>query len=262
MLLAIEAGNTNVVFALYDGENILHSWRCKTDSARTADEYASWLYPLFLQAGLSFKDIDKAIASSVVADANFNILRLCEKHFDCVPLIVGQDKIELDVKAKIKKPEEMGADRLLHAMAVKHFYQYPAIVVDFGTSTTYDVIDENGDHCGGTISPGVNVSMAAFRQAAAALPKVSIKKPDSVIGKDTVHAMQSGIYWGVISSVEGMITRISKEMGVKPYVLATGGVSPLFAEGAPMIDAFDEDLTMKGLIAVHNYVSKKEKTAP
>ena len=261
MLLAIEAGNTNVVFALYDGKAILHSWRCKTDSARTADEYASWLYPLFLQAGLSFEAVNDAIVSSVVADANFNIRRLCEKHFSCTPLIVGQDAIELDVKAKIKKPEEMGADRLLHAMAVKHYYKYPAIVVDFGTSTTYDVIDENGDHCGGTISPGVNVSMAAFRQAAAALPKVSIKKTDTVIGKDTVHAMQSGIYWGVISSVEGMITRISKEMGAKPFVIATGGISSLFADGTPMIDQHDEDLTMKGLIATYNHIRKKSKAA-
>lgn len=261
MLLAIEAGNTNVVFALYDGKDILHTWRCKTDSARTADEYASWLYPLFLQAGLSFGDVTAAIASSVVADANFNIRRLCEKHFNCVPLIVGQDKIELDVKAKIKKPEEMGADRLLHAMAVKRYYQCPAIVVDFGTSTTYDVIDENGDHLGGTISPGVNVSMTAFRQAAAALPKITIKKTDTVIGKDTVHAMQSGIYWGVISSVEGMIARLSAEMGVKPFVIATGGISPLFAEGTPMINEFDEELTMKGLIAVHDHVTKKAKAA-
>lgn len=261
MLLAIEAGNTNVVFALYDEKAILHSWRCKTDSARTADEYASWLYPLFLQAGMTFKDIDDAIVSSVVPDANFNLRRLCEKHFDRTPLIVGQDPVELDIKAKIKKPEEMGADRLLHAMAVKHYYQCPAIVVDFGTSTTYDVIDENGDHCGGTISPGVNVSMTAFRQAAAALPKIVIKKTDTVIGKDTVHAMQSGIYWGVISSVEGMVARLSAEMGAKPFVIATGGLAPMFADGTPAINAHDEDLTMKGLIAIHEHVRKKSKAA-
>lgn len=261
MLLAVEAGNTNVVFALYDGKEILHSWRCKTDGARTADEYASWLYPLFLQAGLSFKDVDDAIVSSVVPDANFNLLRLCEKYFERRPIMVGQDPIQLDIKVKIKKPEEMGADRLLHAMAVKRYYQYPAIVVDFGTSTTYDVIDENGDHCGGTISPGVNLSLAALRQAAAALPKIAIRKTDTVIGKDTVHAMQSGIYWGIISSVEGMIARISKEMNVKPYVLATGGLSPLFADSTDSIDQHDVDLTMKGLIAIYDHVRKNEKAA-
>ncbi len=261
MLLAIEAGNTNVVFALYDGENILHSWRCKTDGARTADEYASWLYPLFLQAGLAFKDIDDAIVSSVVADANFNLNRLCDKHFGCQPIMVGQDKIDLPIKVKIKKPEEMGADRLLHAMAVRAYYKYPAIVVDFGTSTTYDVIDENGDHCGGTISPGVNLSMAALRQAAAALPKIAIRKTDTVIGKDTVHAMQSGLYWGLVSSVEGMIARISAEMGVKPFVLATGGLSPLFADGTKVIDQHDEDLTMKGLIAIYNHMRQNAKAA-
>lgn len=261
MLLAIETGNTNVVFALYDGENILHTWRCKTDGARTADEYASWLYPLFLQAGLTFKDVNDAIISSVVPDANFNLLRLCDKHFGCPAIMVGHDPIQLDIKVKIKKPEEMGADRLLHAMAVKRYYQYPAIVVDFGTSTTYDVIDENGDHCGGIISPGVNLSMAALRQAAAALPKIAIKKTETVIGKDTVHAMQSGIYWGVISSVEGMIARLSAEMGIKPFVIATGGLSPLFADGTPVIDKHDEDLTMKGLIAIYDHVRKTAKAA-
>jgi type III pantothenate kinase len=261
MLLAIEAGNTNVVFALHDGKAIVHSWRCKTDGARTADEYASWLYPLFLQAGLSFKDVRDAIVSSVVADANFNLQRLCQKYFAHTPIMVGQDKIDLDIKVKIKKPEEMGADRLLHAMAVKHYYKFPAIVVDFGTSTTYDVIDENGDHCGGIISPGINLSMAALRQAAAALPKIAIKKTDTVIGKDTVHAMQSGIYWGVISSVEGMIARLSAEMNAKPYVIATGGLSPLFADGTTAIDHHDEDLTMKGLIAVYDHVRKNAKAA-
>lgn len=261
MLLAIEAGNTNVVFALYDGKEIVHSWRCKTDPARTADEYASWLYPLFLNAEIDFVEVKNAIISSVVADANFNLRRLCEKHFTCTPVIVGQDPIELDIKVKIKKPEEMGADRLLHAMAVKHYYKYPAIVVDFGTSTTYDVIDEHGDHCGGIISPGINLSMAALRQAAGALPKIAIKRTETVIGKDTVHAMQSGMYWGVISSVEGMVARLSKEMGVKPYVIATGGLSPLFAEGTDAIDLHDEDLTMKGLIAVYEQVLKKAKAA-
>lgn len=261
MLMAIEAGNTNVVFALYDGKSIMHSWRCKTDGARTADEYASWLYPLFLQSGLNFSDITDTIVSSVVADANFNIARLCEKHFHTKPLFVGIDKINLPLNVKIKKPEEMGADRLLHAMAVKHYYKCPAIVVDFGTSTTYDVIDENGDHCGGVISPGVNLSLAALRQAAAALPKVSIRKTETVIGKDTVHAMQAGIYWGVVSMVEGMVKRLSNEMCCKPLVIATGGLSALFADGTNVIDLHDEDLTMKGLLAVYEHMRKQAKAA-
>lgn len=261
MLLAIEAGNTNVVFALYNGKEIVHSWRCKTDGARTADEYASWLYPLFLKADMDFDAVDEVIVSSVVADANFNLKRLSEKHFGKTPVMVGVDPIQLDIKVKIKKPEEMGADRLLHAMAVKRYYKYPAIVVDFGTSTTYDVIDEHGDHCGGTISPGVNLSMAALRQAAAALPKVAVRKTETIIGKDTVHAMQSGLYWGLVSSVEGMIARMSKEMGVKPYVIATGGLSPLFADGTDAIDLYDEDLTMKGLIAIYEHLKTQSKAA-
>lgn len=254
MLLAIDAGNTNVVFALYDGKEILHSWRCKTDAARTADEYASWLYPLFRKVDLDFDVVDDTVVGTVVADANFNLHHLCEKHFGQKPLMVGQDKIDLPLRVKINKPEEMGADRLLHAMAVRRHYRYPAIVVDFGTSTTYDVIDEEGDHCGGIISPGVNLSLAALRQAAAALPKIAVRKTDTVIGKDTVHAMQSGMYWGVLSSVEGLVARLSAEMGCKPFVLATGGLSPLFAQGSDKIDLHDEDLTMKGLIAVYEYV--------
>lgn len=261
MLMAIDAGNTNVVFALFKGDAILHSWRCKTDAGRTADEYASWLYPLFSAEGLSFDAVEEAIISSVVPDANFNLRRLCEKNFGCPAIMVGLDPIQLDLKIKIDKPEEMGADRLVHAMAVKHYYSYPAIVIDFGTSTTFDVIDENGDHCGGVISPGVNLSMAALRQAAAKLPKVSVAKPKSVIGKDTINAMQSGIYWGCISMFEGMLARITKEMNVKPTVIATGGLSPLFADGSTMIDKHDEDLTLKGLIAIYQHVKKTAKAA-
>ncbi len=260
MLLAIDAGNTNVVFAVYDGERIIHSWRCRTEAARTADEYMAWLYPLFTVAGLNFKDIKAAIISSVVPDANFNLLKLCRDGFTCEPLTVS-NQMDLGITIKINNPHELGSDRLLHAMAIKAHYQYPAIVVDFGTSTTYDVIDAEGAHCGGIISPGVNLSMAALHEAAAKLPKISIKRPPSVIGRDTVGAMQSGIYWGVISAVEGLVARLSDEMGAQPFVIATGGLSPLFAGGTPVIHAHDEDLTMKGLIAVYHHLTRQTKAA-
>lgn len=251
MLMAIDAGNTNMVFALYDGKKVLQSWRCKTDANRTADEYASWLYPLFDAAGLSFGKISSAIISSVVPDANFNLLRLCEKNFSCPVMMVGKDMVANNLVIKLAKPEEVGADRIVNAVAVRTHYKFPAIVVDFGTATTFDVVDSEGAYCGGVIAPGVNLSMSALHQAAAKLPRVGIKMPDRVIGQDTVGAMQSGIFWGYVSMVEGMIARISKEMGVKPYVIATGGLASLFAQGTTTIEKIDEDLTLKGLIAIH-----------
>lgn len=251
MLMAIDAGNTNVVFALYDGKNVLQSWRCKTDAGRTADEYASWLHPLFDGAGLSFADVTSAIISSVVPDANFNLMRLCERNFACPAKLVRQGMEGMDLVIKLNKPEEVGADRLVNAVAVKQHYRYPAVVVDFGTATTFDVVDSEGAYCGGVIAPGVNLSMSALHQAAAKLPRVGIAKPGNVIGRDTVGAMQSGIYWGYVSMVEGMIERISSEMGVKPFVIATGGLAVLFAEGTDIIETIDEELTLKGLIRLY-----------
>ena len=257
MLLAIDAGNTNVVFALHDGTNVVHSWRCKTDPGRTADEYASWLAPLFAIAKLSFSDISEAIIGSVVPDANFNLKNLCEKNFGCPFTLVRPEMHGLDLTIKLNKPEEIGADRIVNAIAVRTHYSYPAIVVDFGTATTFDVVDGSGAYCGGVIAPGVNLSMAALHQAAAKLPRVSIARPESVIGRDTIGAMQSGVYWGYVSMVEGMIERIANEMGEKPFVIATGGLSPMFAGGTDKIEQIDRDLTLKGLIAIHQQITKK-----
>ncbi len=256
MLIAIDAGNTNIVFALYDGQKVLQSWRCKTDAARTADEYASWLYPLFDAAGLRFDGIKSAIISSVVPDANFNLRRLCEKNFNCPVTMVKEDMAALGLVIKLPKPEEVGADRIVNAIAVKTHYKFPAIVVDFGTATTFDVVDNDGAYCGGVIAPGVNLSMNALHQAAAKLPRVGITKPDKVIGRDTVGAMQSGIYWGYIGMIEGVIARVSAEMGCKPFVIATGGLSGLFAQGTDSIDQIDEELTLKGLISIYKQMNK------
>lgn len=256
MLMAIDAGNTNVVFALYDGKKVLHAWRCKTDAGRTADEYASWLYPLFTSAGIQFSAVTGAIISSVVPDANFNLRRLCERNFSCPVTMVKEDMSSLNLTIKLNKPEEVGADRIVNAIAVKAHYSYPAIVVDFGTATTFDVVDAEGAYCGGVIAPGVNLSMSALHQAAAKLPRVDVAKPSSVIGRDTVGAMRSGIYWGYVSMIEGMIARISEEMGAKPFVIATGGLAVLFAEGTDTLQKIDEDLTLKGLIAINEQMTK------
>ena len=257
MLLAIDAGNTNIVFALHDGKEVVHSWRCKTEAGRTADEYASWLYPLFQSAGLRFDVVEAAIISSVVPDANFNLKRLCERTFACPYSMVNHDLVNGHLQIKINKPEELGADRIVNALAVKTFYKYPAIVVDFGTATTFDVVDSDGAYCGGVIAPGINLSVSALHQAAAKLPKIGIKKPDQVIGRDTVEAMHSGIYWGYVSMVEGMIKRLSNEMGEKPFVMATGGLAGLIAQGTDILETTDEDLTLKGLVTIHQQTRKK-----
>ena len=179
--------------------------------------------------------------------------------FRSPPVMVGRD-VAPDLVIKLSKPEEVGADRIVNAVAVKTHYKFPAVVVDFGTATTFDVVDAEGAYCGGVIAPGVNLSMSALHQAAAKLPRINIKKPNNVIGKETVEAMQSGIYWGYVSMIEGLVARISKEMGVKPYVIATGGLASLFAQGTSVIEKIDEDLTLKGLIAIHQQL-KESKAA-
>lgn len=251
MLLAIDAGNTNIVFAVYDGQAQKCVWRIRTVSGRTEDEYAAWLYPLFTAADLSFDQVGRAIISSVVPDENRALRELCRKVFDCKAVIIGTDIKDLGITVKLNQPDEVGADRLVNAVAVLEHYQSPAIVIDFGTATTFDVIDEAGAYRGGVIAPGVNLSMKALHDAAAKLPKVSIKQPLSVIGADTVSAIQSGLYYGYISMIEGLITRMSEEMEQKPFVLATGGLAQLFADGLPLIDRVDEDLTLKGLVHIH-----------
>lgn len=249
MFLAIDCGNTNTVFALYkngvEGGHV--TWLCRTDSARTADEYASWLMPLFSDAGFGFADISETLISSVVPDANFNLKTLCLNYFNTEPRFVGTRDVHPGIEIDMPKPEEVGADRLVNAVAVKKRYTLPCIVVDFGTATTFDVVNQAGAYCGGVIAPGINLSLDALHRAAAKLPKVDIKKPRSIIGKDTVGAMQSGLYWGYVSLIEGIIARISDELGQKPTIVATGGLAPVFANGTTVIDHVDSDLTLDGL---------------
>lgn len=257
MLLAIDAGNTNIVFALYDGERQVNVWRCKTDSGRTADEYAAWLFQLFTQAEIRFGQVNEAILCSVVPDANFHLTQLCRNTFRCEPLLVSHETV--DLRIKLDRPADIGADRLVNAVAVLAFYHAPAVVVDFGTATTFDVIDAEGCYIGGVIAPGVNLSMAALHQAAAKLPKIGIKKTQSVIGTDTVSAMQSGVYWGYVGMIEGTLARIETEMGVKPLVIATGGLADLFGDTVAAIEKVDKDLTLRGLL--HVYKSNRKQIA-
>lgn len=259
MLLAIDAGNTNIVFAVYDGDRRVGLWRCRTEAARTADEYVAFLTPLFAAEDLTFAAITDTIISSVVPGANMNLRGLCAVAFGCDARFVGAGDVSL--KINLNKPEELGADRIVNAVGLITHYRYPAIVVDFGTATTFDVVDRTGAYCGGVIAPGVNLSMDALHRAAAKLPKVSVARPESAIGRDTVGAMQSGIYWGYIAMIEGMVTRIAAEMGEeKPFVIGTGGLSTLLARDTDAFDEIDEELTLRGLVAIHKQ-NRKIKAA-
>ena len=262
MLLAVDIGNTNTVFAVYKGSTLVNSWRCRTVAVRTADEYSAFLGGLFVQADIAWKKLDDVIICSVVPAANFHIKEFCQKYLGKKPLMVTKAMVDLTID--LDRPDEVGADRLVNAVAVVEHYKIPAIVIDFGTATTFDVIDHKGRYAGGAIAPGVNLSVSALHQAAAQLPSISIKKPARATGKNTVEAMQSGVYWGYVGLIEGIIKQISAEMGRKPFVLATGGLAPLFADSTPIIKAVDDELTLKGLLKIYldrknNKKKKKNK---
>lgn len=249
MLLAIDIGNTNTVFAVYDGDELRQEWRAQSVAKRTGDEYAVFLNELLVLAGLGWKDLTDVIVSSVVPDANFNIQNFCKKFLNTQPLLIDRNTAGIEID--LDKPEQVGADRLVNAVAVVAHYRVPAIVIDFGTATTFDVIDANGRYAGGAIAPGINLSIAALHEATAQLPSINIKKPAKAIGKNTIDAMQSGIYLGYLSLIEGMVARIKSEMGTEPFVVATGGLAPLFANDTKVINAVDDQLTLKGLLNLY-----------
>ncbi|MBI3446912.1 MAG: type III pantothenate kinase [Magnetospirillum sp.] len=251
MLLAIDSGNTNIVFAVYDGDVLRGEWRASTDSERTADELGVWLTQLLTIEGLNRLDITSAIVASVVPAMVFGLKTLCRRYFKCEPLVVGDEGVNLGLSILLDRPEEVGADRLVNAVAAHKYYKGPLIVIDFGTATTFDVVDAAGNYCGGAISPGINLSLQALHMAAAKLPRVAIGRPKNVIGRATVPAMQSGIFWGYVGLIEGLVHRIKEEFGSDMHVVATGGLAPLFAEATKVINALDADLTLRGLLEIH-----------
>ena len=251
MLLAIDAGNTNVVFAVYDGETQRGIWRIATDPRRTSDEYAVWLLQLFAMAGLSKEDIASAIFASVVPAASFHINRLCTHHFDCRPLEVGAPDVDIGIEVLVDNPGDVGADRLVNAVAAAQVHKPPLIVIDFGTATTFDIVDAKGNYCGGIIAPGINLSMDALHRAAAKLPKVEVAQPDKVIGNGTIHAMQSGVFYGYVGLIEGLVSRVKQEFGAPMKVIATGGLASQFADATDAIQAIDGEMTMRGLLQIH-----------
>ena len=251
MLLAIDSGNTNIVFAIYDGDERRGEWRSSSDAKRTADEYGVWLSQLMALGGLRTQDVDAGIIANVVPETLFSLKTLCRKYFACDPLIVGEPEVELGIDILVDAPDEVGADRLVNAVAAHHRFGGPLIIIDFGTATTFDVVDEDGNYFGGVIAPGVNLSLDALHAAAAQLPRVAVQRPERVIGKQTVPAMMSGVYWGYIGLIEGLVARIGDDFGAPMKVVATGGLAPLFAEGTDAIEELDLELTLRGLAEIH-----------
>ena len=256
MLLAIDSGNTNIVFAVYDGQTRRGEWRSSSDAKRTADEYGVWLTQLMGLEGLTRSDIDAGILATVVPETLFSLRSLARKYFRCEAMVVGEDGVDLGVEVLLPTPEEVGADRLVNAAAAHSRYGGPLIIIDFGTATTFDVIDGDGNYFGGVISPGINLSLDALHAAAAKLPRIAVEKPKSVIGKRTVPAMMSGVYWGYVSLIEGLVARIKDEFGAPMQVVATGGLAPLFADATETIQHLDPDLTLRGLAEIHRRNAK------
>ena len=251
MLLAIDAGNTNIVFAVCEGETIRAQWRAATKTSRTADEYAVWLSGLLELQGLAFRDLDRVIIATVVPAALFDLRTMCRRYLHCEPILVGSPDVTLGIAVNVDRPDTVGADRLVNAVAAHEHYPGPLIIVDFGTATTFDVIAHSGSYEGGVIAPGVNLSAEALHQAAAMLPRVAFHRTQQVIAKDTVPAMQSGMYWGYVGLIEGLIARITAEYGQPMTVIATGGLAPVFQRQVSVIDHVDPDLTIRGLILIH-----------
>lgn len=249
MLLAIEQGNTNTLFAVHDGSDWIAQWRTATESSRTADEYAVWLSQLLAMRGLAIGQLDGCIISSVVPQSIFNLRNLSRRYLSVEPLVIGDD-VKLGMTSRITKPSEAGADRLVNAIGAHLVYPGDLIVIDSGTATTFDVIAADGAFEGGAIAPGINLSLQALHEAAAMLPRIAIQRPDKVIGKDTVSNMQSGVFWGYVALIEGMVARIKAEWGKPMTVIGTGGVASLFEGATTSIDRFDPDLTIRGLLEI------------
>lgn len=256
MLLAINSNNTNVKFALYENEAGRGSWRLGTDPKRTADEYAVWITHLMEIRGIELRDVTECIIASVVPETNYDLKLMCRSYFGCEPIVFGESGVKTGAAAKVDRPEEVGADRLVNTIAVHTIYGGPAIVVDLGTGTTFDVVDAEGSYCGGAIAPGINLSLDALRMAAALLPRVAVSRPDRVIGTTTVACLESGIFWGYVSLIEGLVARIRAEFGQPMKVIATGGLVPLFAGATHVFDHIDQDLTMRGLVIVNRWNRK------
>ena len=262
MLLAIDAGNTNLVFALVDGGEIKARWRIATDPRRTADQYAVWLHQLLELEGYSKGAIDAVIIGTVVPRALHNLEVLATKYFHADPLVAGTGNAAWPIQLDVDEPENVGADRALNAIAAHEKYEGDLIVIDFGTATTLDHVDSSGAYAGGIIAPGINLSLDALVNAAAKLPRIAIEAPKddlSVIGRTTQSQMLIGIYWGYVAMLEGLTERMKRDLGRPTTVIATGGLATLFDKHTNLFDAIEPDLTIQGLSLLYDMAARASK---
>jgi type III pantothenate kinase len=252
MLLAIDCGNTNTVFSIWDGTRFLCTLRTSTEHQRTADQYFVWFHTLLAHHRIEAK-INAVVISSTVPRVVFNLRVFADRYFNCRPLVVGKPECRLPVDVRVDAGTQVGPDRLVNTVAGYDLYGGDLIIVDFGTATTFDVVDHDGAYIGGVIAPGVNLSLQALHEAAAALPHIDVTRPDRVIGTNTVDCMQSGVFWGYVGLIDGICERIKAEHGRTMKVIATGGLAPLFQQGTDMFDMFEDNLTMHGLTVIHEH---------
>lgn len=246
MLLVIDVGNSNIVLGIYDADRLVRDWRISTDKAKTPDEYAILIHDLFRLAGIHFSDIKAIIISSVVPTLTGVLEKLSRQYFTFTPYVVGPG-IKTGMPIHYDNPKEVGADRIVNAVAGFDKYHCPLIIVDFGTATTFDVVNRKGEYCGGAIAPGLMISTEALFQKASKLPRVEIVKPASIIAKNTVNSMQAGIFYGYVGMVDEIVTRMKIECKDSPKVIATGGLAALIAPESKTIEEVDEYLTLEGL---------------
>ena len=246
-LLAIDVGNTNTVFALYRDRELRGQWRVSTVRERTSDEYAAALIQLMQLKGFAPDEVEGAVIASVVPQTLTPLKSMCRDLFRCSPRVVMED-LGVQIPIALDHPREIGADRLVNAVAAHLRYQGALIIIDFGTATTFDVVDADGTYCGGAIAAGINLSLEALHRAAAQLPRIAVARPPRVIGGSTLAAMQSGVFWGYIGVIEGLVARMKVEFGAPMKVIATGGLAGLFAGATDVIEDVDHDLTMAGLV--------------
>jgi len=258
MLLAVDVGNTNLVFALVDKGEIKARWRIATDPRRTADQYSVWLHQLLELEGYGRDEVDGVIIGTVVPRALHNLEVLSEKYFRKTPIVAGQGAAQWPLQLDVDEPQNVGADRALNAIAAHAKYPGDLIVIDFGTATTFDVVSSSGAYAGGIIAPGINLSLDALVSAAAKLPRIAIEAPesDSVIGRTTVSQMTIGIYWGYVAMLEGLAARLKHEIGRPVTVVATGGLATLFDKHTDVFDAIEPDLTIQGLSLLYDMTTR------
>ncbi|WP_088105915.1 type III pantothenate kinase [Halalkalibacter urbisdiaboli] len=250
MILVVDVGNTNIVFGVYEGKELLHHWRIATSRQKTEDEYAMTLKAFFDHEGLTLNMIEGIIISSVVPPIMFSLEQMCKKYFHIQPMIIGPG-IKTGLNIKYENPREVGADRIVNAVAAIQLYGSPLIIVDFGTATTYCYVNEEQQYLGGAIAPGISISTEALYTRASKLPRIEIAKPSQIVGKNTVHAMQAGIFYGYVGQVDGIVNRLKEQAKTNPTVIATGGLATLIAEETTSIDVVDRFLTLKGLQMIY-----------